>query len=101
MMDTWRIEIWTAAKIASAINGGGLIVPRFQRDLVWSDEEKSEFVDTLKSGFPFGSILLYECGEYLIIDGRISSCLAAASVEEPTWDDEAALVWSRSFRRSG
>ena len=49
-----------------------LKLPSFQRALVWTRPQKKEFVNTLKDGFPFGSILLYEYkGEkkYSLIDG--------------------------------
>lgn len=47
-------------------------VPKFQRRLVWSEKQKSEFIHTLKKGFPFGSILIYKYEKedlYSIIDG--------------------------------
>ena len=43
---------------------------------MWKDDSKKEFIDTIKKGFPFGSLLLYELKEkqadnfkYQIIDG--------------------------------
>lgn len=47
-------------------------VNKFQRRLVWSKEEKNEFIETLKQGFPFGSILIYKYKDqdkFSIIDG--------------------------------
>lgn len=51
---------------------GKLKLPTFQRALVWSNNQKQEFFNTLKDGYPFGSILLYEYeneGKYTLIDG--------------------------------
>lgn len=48
------------------------IVNNFQRRLVWSNREKIEFIDTLKHGYPFGSILIYkykDLDKFSIIDG--------------------------------
>lgn len=48
------------------------VVPKFQRKLVWSKNEKKSFIDTLSKGYPFGSILIYkyeEDSKYSIIDG--------------------------------
>ena len=36
-----------------------LILPSFQRKLVWSKTEKKNFIETLHRGHPFGSILVY------------------------------------------
>ncbi|TCN18935.1 DUF262 domain-containing protein [Mesobacillus foraminis] len=46
-------------------------VPKIQRNLVWSQSQKEKFIDTLKQGFPFGSLLLYKKGseDYLLVDG--------------------------------
>lgn len=55
-------------------------VPEYQRDIVWTDKAKSDFIDALAKGFPFGSLLLYQVNgsdvnvkdknnEYSIIDG--------------------------------
>lgn len=37
-----------------------LILPSFQRKLVWSKMEKKNFIETLHRGHPFGSILVYK-----------------------------------------
>ncbi len=47
-----------------------IAIPQFQRSLVWSDSQKEEFIQTIKDGKPFGSILVYKTMEkYEIIDG--------------------------------
>ena len=48
-----------------------ITIPQFQRSLVWSDSQKSEFINTVKEGNPFGSILVYRPNitRYEIIDG--------------------------------
>lgn len=49
-----------------------LIVPRYQRSLVWSTNDKKQFIETLHNGFPFGSILIYKYEnekQYSLIDG--------------------------------
>ncbi|MBG9988991.1 DUF262 domain-containing protein [Aerococcaceae bacterium DSM 111176] len=48
------------------------VVPKFQRKLVWSNNEKKNFIETLSQGYPFGSILIYKYendNKYSIIDG--------------------------------
>lgn len=46
-------------------------LPKFQRSIVWKKSAKEKFIETLKAGFPFGSLLLYKLSEkkYLLIDG--------------------------------
>lgn len=49
-----------------------ITVPKMQRNLVWSKEQKHKFIDTLKRGFPFGSLLLYKKNNddsFSLIDG--------------------------------
>ncbi|WP_323714369.1 DUF262 domain-containing protein [Mammaliicoccus sciuri] len=63
----YRIETRTFEELQ-----GKLKLPTFQRALVWSNNQKQEFFNTLKDGFPFGSILLYEYeneNKYSLIDG--------------------------------
>lgn len=45
-------------------------LPSFQRNVVWTDEKRKNFINTVLSGDPFGSILLYkETDSYLLVDG--------------------------------
>lgn len=69
----YRIETRTFEELQGKLN-----LPNFQRALVWSNNQKKEFFNTLKDGFPFGSILLYEYerektkdneNRYSLIDG--------------------------------
>lgn len=49
-----------------------VILPKFQRRLVWSTKEKENFIETLHNGFPFGSILIYKYEDdtkFSLIDG--------------------------------
>lgn len=36
-----------------------VVLPSYQRKLVWSEKQKREFIENISQGFPFGSILLY------------------------------------------
>ena len=52
---------------------GRVSVPRFQRDLVWNQTSRESFIDSIKKGFPFGSILVYRTGvesDVLGLDGE-------------------------------
>ncbi len=57
-------------------------LPSFQRKLVWTRKKKESFIETLRQGLPFGSVLVYpesskNDSEYLLLDGqqRISTIL--------------------------
>ena len=45
-------------------------LPSFQRSVVWTEDKQKNFIHTVISGEPFGSLLLYkEFGKYLLVDG--------------------------------
>lgn len=71
-MNTWEQSSFTAIEINNRINDSTFEIPKWQRGVVWSDKQREQFVDTLKRGFPFGTILLYydsEKNQHQIIDG--------------------------------
>lgn len=57
-------------------------LPSFQRKLVWTQKKKEAFIDTLRQGLPFGSVLVYPEDQsndsmLLVLDGqqRLSTIL--------------------------
>ena len=59
------IDIWPVSKLLDAVStnptgSGRVTIPEYQRRLVWSKSKRKELIDSIKQGFPFGSILLYE-----------------------------------------
>lgn len=71
-MNSWEPTSFTAVEISKNLNDHIFEVPRYQRAFVWSAKQKDEFIDTLKRGLPFGTILLYRDdtkNQYQIIDG--------------------------------
>lgn len=72
MVNSWKMEEFTAIQIQKYQEEGKMLVPTYQRGLVWKKEQKNDLIDSIKKGLPFGSILLYkdeENGTYRIIDG--------------------------------
>lgn len=75
------IERWTVAELVDATsrNPTGnkkVTIPEFQRRLVWNRKKREMLIDSIKKGYPFGSLLMYketdETGEmehYKLIDG--------------------------------
>lgn len=71
-MNTWEQAAFTAIEINDNIVNKSFVVPPYQRGNVWSEKQKAQFVDTLKRGLPFGTILLYHDekeNKHQIIDG--------------------------------
>jgi len=82
---------WTLKKIAEALDKGGvgqikIEVPKYQRNLVWSESQKLTFIDSIKRGFPIGSLLFYNVEgtkEYSLIDGLQRSTTIADFIKNP------------------
>lgn len=72
ILNSWEQSSFTAIEINNNIAQKKFLVPQYQRGLVWKKKQRDQFVDTLKRGLPFGTVLLYhdeDRGEYQIIDG--------------------------------
>lgn len=93
------VERWDVEEILDSINDGkmkkaSIKVPTFQRNLTWSKTQKDLFIDSLKKGFPIGSLLLYEKiyedsrdhekKRYLLVDGLQRSNAIKEYSKHPT-----------------
>jgi hypothetical protein len=47
------------------IQAGKLRVPHFQRPFVWKPENMTSLFDSIRKGYPIGSVLLWETGEHV------------------------------------
>lgn len=59
------IDIWPVRKLMDAVSSSPtgsnkITIPEFQRRLVWSKSTRKGLIDSIKRGYPFGSILIYE-----------------------------------------
>ena len=67
----------TTEKLFSYMEGRGdhrLIVPMFQRNICWKEDQEDCFIDSLAKGYPVGSMLFHETDmnggkAYVLIDG--------------------------------
>lgn len=84
---------WTLQRVHDAIknrkDGNDILeVPTYQRNLVWSDEQKKLFIDSVKKGFPIGTLLFYKNSEknncYSLIDGLQRSSTIVDYIDNPT-----------------
>lgn len=65
MKTEYKIECFTFKKLQENI-----VLPPFQRNVVWTYEKRKNFINTVLSGNPFGSILLFkEIDNFLLVDG--------------------------------
>ena len=72
MENSWKMEQFTAQEIHEKQEQKKIVVPKYQRGIVWKENQKKELIDSIKKGIPFGSILLYndeEANNYRLIDG--------------------------------
>lgn len=75
----YTIEQWTVKDVASAFksNTGDqvnrkVVIPIFQRGLRWKKERRTDFIDSLKQGYPFGALLFAKQNApntYSVVDG--------------------------------
>ncbi len=85
-MNTWESASFTAVQIKDRIDNGTFVVPPYQRGYVWNNKQTDQFVDTLKRGLPFGTILLYHDeanNKYQIIDGLQRCTTIFRFINEP------------------
>lgn len=59
-----KLEISTKVRrlsnYLSEFEAGLIQIPPFQRDFVWSNDKKKDLLDSLKNGFPIGSVLFWK-----------------------------------------
>lgn len=58
--------------LARRILSGDILLPKFQRELVWSREQIIMLLDSVAKGFPIGSILLWQSRQELRSENRIA-----------------------------
>ena len=67
--------------LADLTKSGKIVIPSFQRGIVWNKEHRKDFIETVKSGDPFGVVLVSQAkpgDPYILIDGlqRLSTLKA-------------------------
>lgn len=67
--------------LSDLTKSGKIVIPSFQRGIVWNKEHRKDFIETVKSGDPFGVVLVSQSRPsepYILIDGlqRLSTLKA-------------------------
>ena len=71
MDNSWKPETFSVEEIVTKIRNKSITVPLYQRGQVWEEAKEKALIESIKLGYPFGSILLYKKhgDEYHLIDG--------------------------------
>jgi len=96
MISKTDVDSWEVADLIDSFNDTPakkrkIVIPPFQRNLVWSSNQKKLLIDSIKAGLPVGAILLYNGGAnekgnniYHLIDGLQRSTSIKAYTQRPT-----------------
>ena len=88
-------ENWTLSELAKAIDTNQdkkdkrIVVPMFQRGERWNTKQEMKFIDSLKRGFPVGTMLFYKKLEnnsqtLILVDGLQRSTCIRKYINHPT-----------------
>ena len=71
MENSWKLEEYKISDLEAAINSKKITIPKYQRGIIWDKSKQFALLETIKKGYPFGSILIYEDqqGKQQLIDG--------------------------------
>ncbi|MBE7100753.1 MAG: DUF262 domain-containing protein [Clostridiales bacterium] len=71
MDNYWKLEKYSVHELQEKIESNIITIPKYQRGIVWDKNKQKALIETIKKGFPFGSILVYEDknGKQQLIDG--------------------------------
>lgn len=82
----WQNYVMDKLTLDQIRKDGKLRIPDFQRGVVWNKQHRKEFIETVKSGDPFGVVLVSqdeETGQYILIDGLQRLSTLRAYMEKP------------------
>ena len=66
-------------EIVSKIDAGLLLIPRFQRDFVWSMKDSAKLIDSILQGYPIGTFVLWHTDDRM----RSMRKIAGQSLPDP------------------
>lgn len=83
-MENWKMETYSVEKLGRDIDNGTITVPPYQRGNVWKPAQREKLIDSMKKGYPFGSILLSgNDSKREIVDGLQRSSTIIDFVKNP------------------
>ena len=73
MDNDWRSTDIKAKELEQKIKNGKIQIPTYQRGVVWNDKKQKELIESIKLGYPFGSLIIFKYDDplkpELLIDG--------------------------------
>ncbi len=102
--ETWTIEDLILALTDESPKKNKIEIPKFQRTLVWNRDQKKNFIDSIKNGFPIGSFLLFKSSTnqqavtyFSLIDGLQRSSTLNQYYKRPTQFFDQSNIDDESF----
>lgn len=89
-IEKWSLNQLVASLGENSVTKNKIVIPQYQRKLVWSKTQKKEFIDSIKMGFPVGSLLLFKNGSYdgltnyALVDGLQRTTTIKEYMSNPT-----------------
>ena len=93
---------------------GKLVIPPFQRGIVWNKDHRKDFIETVKSGDPFGVVLVSQSSPnepYRLIDGLQRLSTLKAYMDNPLEfvdendkfidKDKLAILFKKKYEHKG
>lgn len=69
-------------QLAQRILDGDILLPKFQRAFVWDKGQIIKLLDSVRRGYPIGSILLWQSGQEL----KSENCIADLQIKAPKYN---------------
>lgn len=102
--DQWSVKEIGQAFDEKGVGANYVEIPRFQRSLVWSEDQRRMLVDSLYRGFPIGAILGYQTGDkkgprnvIQIVDGLQRSSAISEYLKQPLYFAPVDRIFSTEF----
>lgn len=85
-MTSWKTETFKVTELARLITDKKILIPQYQRGQIWNSQQKASLIDSIKHGYPFGTILLFKQSEqhFVLIDGLQRSSTIHEFVNNPS-----------------
>ena len=59
-------------ELARRVLSGDILLPKFQREFIWTRQQVLDLLDSIASNYPIGSILLWQSRQELTSENRIA-----------------------------
>ena len=77
-------QILFIEQIIDLMKEGALLCPKFQRNFVWEPERQKELLNSIRSGIPIGSIMIWETKVPVKCYTEIGSVMLPTANKQPS-----------------